>query len=120
MTGGDGSIGANRGMPGTADSDAAPGGSPYGQWCDPERAGVLPDEPGTVPACVVDVAAVSRTCDPLVVPLLVAATAATDPTPAMATAATPVASALRRVKRLIDSPPVDHHPNRGLVAIEPP
>ncbi len=91
-------------MPGTADSDAAPGGSPYGQWCGPERAGVLPDEPGTVPACVVDVAAVSCTYDPLVVPLLVAATAATDPTPAMATAITPVASVLRRVTRFMDPP----------------
>jgi hypothetical protein len=89
-------------MPGAADSDAAPGGPPYGQWCGPERAGVLPDEPGTVPACVVDVAAASCTYDPLVVPLLVAATAATDPTPAMATAATPVASALRRVKCSMD------------------
>jgi hypothetical protein len=104
MTGGGGSIGANRGMPGTADSDAAPGGSPYGQWCGPERPGVLPDAPGTVPACVVDVAALSCTCDPLVVPLLVAATAATEPTPAMATAATPVASALRSVKRFMDPP----------------
>jgi len=88
-----------RGVPGGADSEAAPGTCSYGQWCVPDGAGLVPDGLGAVLVLVVLVAAVSCALVPPGVPLPVAATAATDPTPAMATAATPVASAVRAVKR---------------------